>query len=89
METLTLTTNGNTTFDTLNQSGGTANCYIPNYWQPYITQFYPAYGYIYQQSGTDKAFKVVQILIEKKILDEKKLTVAKFIELVGELAKEL
>jgi len=56
---------------------------------PYVERWYPAY-YIYwtkEPSKIEQAFKIVQKLLEKKII--KHLTLKKFIELVNEIARDI
>jgi len=62
---------------------GTSWCY------PYVERWYPVY-YTYwtrEPSKVEQAFKIVQKLMEKKII--KRLTLKKFIELVNEIAQDV
>jgi hypothetical protein len=59
---------------------GTYNTYLHYCPYPYS---YP----VYEKSKTEQAFKIVGILLKNKVIKE--LTVAKFIELVNEIAKEI
>jgi len=79
---LTQSFNGNYT------SGGTSNPYwdINNY-QPLVKEYYyNYYPYWTSEDKTSKAFKLVQILIEKKIIVEPK-KVKDFIELVNSIVE--
>ena len=60
--------------------------YYHNYWYPYVNT---GTEVRYEKSKVDTAFKIMRVLIEKKIVDDKKLTIGKFISLVNDIAKEL
>ena len=67
--------------------------YSPWDWDWYYRQFYPVYypvaypAFTYTEDKVSKAFKIVQKLIEKKIVD--KISVKEFIELVNTIAEIL
>lgn len=62
-----------------------------NVWNPSdVYQYYWSYpAVIYEKSKVDIAFKLIKSLIEKKIINDDKLTVGKFIEIVNTIASEL
>jgi len=60
-----------------------------NWCYPYVERWYPVY-YTYwtkEPNKIEQAFKLVQKLMEKKIIQ--RLTLKKFIELVNEIAKDV
>jgi hypothetical protein len=61
----------------------------PDIYKYYYYWWWPTVEIRFEKSKIDIAFKVIKILIDKKIINAEKLTVGKFIELVHELAKEL
>jgi hypothetical protein len=61
-----------------------------NWCYPYVERWYPTTYYTYwvkEDSKIEQAFKIVQKLMNKKIIE--KITLKKFIELVNEIAKIL
>jgi len=68
----------------------------PKVWEPahihhyYWDWWYPHYpNVIIEKSKVDQAFKIMKILMDKKLVDKDKLTVGKFIELVNKIAEVL
>jgi len=79
-----LTMNDTITYN--NTTGNLAtNCGCWDY--SYFWTYYPSSYPVYVVSKTEQAFKIVGILMKNKVIKE--LTVAKFIELVNEIAKEI
>lgn len=64
------------------------NCCIPWNWGYWDTYCRPYYTYpVYQTSRIEQSFKIVSKLIEMGIID--KITLKKFIELVGKISELL
>lgn len=61
------------------------NC--PNWYPQIIKEYYPAYygTYVDNKSNIEKAFKIVQKLIDKKLVKVEK--VKNFVELVNDIAE--
>lgn len=80
--TLTLEANYNHAMNTNCITTGTFTCY-----QPLITTYYPNYlSYWSNENTISKAFKLVQKLIDLKVIKEPK-TIKKFIELVNQISE--
>ena len=77
----------------LNMSwGGNANVtgtmwYDPKWYQPVLREYYPVYTSYWQDNKIEKAFKIMKVLVDKKLIEPK--TVKEFIELVNDIAKEI
>lgn len=54
---------------------------------PYIKEYYPIYLGWQNENKTEKAFKIVNILLKQKIIKLNK--VKDFVELVNDIAKEI
>jgi hypothetical protein len=66
--------------------GGTSGDYHIEPWYPVVEKYYPAcYSYWKDDSKIEKAFKITQILIDKKKVKVEK--VKDFIELVNSIAE--
>jgi len=83
----------NTSLSDFTETGDTASInttisykYYWDWWCPYYIEYVPVK---LEKNKIKEAFKVISILIKKKIIKVEKLTVSKFIDLVNELAKEL
>jgi len=83
----------NTSLSDFTETGDTASInttisykYYWDWWYPYYIEYVPVKV---EKNKIEEAFKVISILIKKKIIKVEKLTVGKFIDLVNELAKEL
>ena len=57
----------------------------PRFYYPLIQQYYPVYVPYWQEPKIEKAFKIVQILLEKNIV--KVESVKDFIELVNKISE--
>lgn len=65
------------------------NCCIPwnwGYWDTHYHNYYTSYP-VYQPSKIEQSFKIVSKLLEMNIID--KITLKKFIELVGKISEML
>lgn len=75
----TITTGGQT-----NITGG--GWFTPDYYQPVIQYYYPSYVGYWREDRVEKSFKIIQKLLEKKIIKEPK-TVKDFIEPVNSISE--
>lgn len=88
----TISNNGGSNSASTNDStivAGDTYLNLPDYWG-YHTYYYPTWFpslQISEKSKIEQSFKIIQKLMEKKIIEE--LTVKKFIELVNEIASIL
>lgn len=57
------------------------------HYYPYIKEYYPVYLGWQNENNTEKAFKIVNILLKQKIIKINK--VKDFVELVNTIAKEI
>ena len=62
-------------------------CDFYPYWNNQICNWYPSISYVTEKSKVEQAFKIIGVLIDKKIISG--LNVKKFIELVNDIAKLL
>lgn len=62
------------------------NCFLPQTYIPYIQTFYQPYYIQWETDRTGKAMRLIQTLMEKKLMKEPK-TVGEFIEIVNEVSK--
>ena len=79
--------------DPVSYNGGSGNFTIGNctidYPWPWYDYWYPRYYPVYtpEKSKVEQAFKIVGVLMEKKIIET--MSVKKFVELVNEISKVL
>jgi len=87
MNNITLGQDFKTFTDGYDGLGNTTNYFQVEPWYPIVEKYYPTYYTYWQDSKIEKAFKIVQVLLDKKTIKVEK--VKDFIELVNEISKVL